>query len=108
LNNMDVDAIASQTASNEVLLRMQAERIPNNPHAIQRDLNARATNDDSGENWNATATNDDSEEKRMRALIKSVAAQPLNRPENEIKGLRIALTYLIMAGLIILIIFARR
>lgn len=94
-NNMDVDAIASDAVSNEAFLQQQASRIPINPEVIQRDLNA-------------TPTNYDDEEKRMRELIKSVAAKPSGASEAEIKGLRIAITYLVMAGLIILIIFARR
>ncbi len=94
-NNMDVERLVSAVESNPPSATQQAAHLPMNPDVMQRDLRPHSTNEDD-------------EEKRMRALIRAVAASNPESDKERIKGLHMALTYLVMAGIIILIIFARR
>lgn len=93
-NNMDVERLATEAIDKEAATTQKPAGLLAHPDLLERDLKP--------------ATNYDDEEKRMQALLKSVSARSMEDRENSIKGLRVALTYLIMAGLIILIIFARR
>lgn len=93
-NNMDVERLVTEAIDRDAAATQKPAGLLANPDLLERDLKP--------------ATNTDDEEKRMRALIRSVSAKSAEERENSIKGLRVALTYLVMAGLIILIIFARR
>lgn len=93
-NNMDVERLVTEAIDKDASSTQKHTELLANPDLLERDLKP--------------ATNNDDEEKRMRALIKSVTASSMENRDESIKGLRVALTYLVMAGLIILIIFARR
>jgi hypothetical protein len=91
-NNMDVDEMVADAATNEAMRREHAEHIPLDPEAIQSDL--------------GPATNDTQLAQLLYQVRKSFAKQ--RSAASEIQGLRLALTYLAMAAVITVVIFARR
>jgi hypothetical protein len=94
-NNMDVDGMVSQVVTNDTMLLEQTARIPLDPDTIQRDLELN--------------TNDNSQaEELTRQIRESINAEQSKSSADEIKGLRIALTYLIMAAVVVVVIFTRR
>lgn len=95
LKNMDVAEMASRALTNDALQGEQAISLKTDPVAVSRDL--------------ATPTNEnDTSERQLHETIKAVAAESPKTSDEEMKNVRLAVTYLIMAAVIILVIFARR
>lgn len=94
-NNMDVDQMVSQAVTNDAMLQEQSARLPLDPDSIQRDLKP--------------STNEDSQAEDLRRQIReSINAEQSKSSADEIKGLRIALTYLVMAAVVVVVVFTRR
>jgi len=94
-NNMDVDQIVSQVVTNDAMLQEQTALLRLDPDTLQRDLKPR-TNDD------------DQAAQLMRIIRESLKEEQSKSSPEEIKGLWIAISYLVMAAIIIVVIFARR
>lgn len=93
-NNMDVDHLVFGIVTNDALLREQSSRLRLDPDTLQRDLEP--------------MTNADSSAELMRQIQESIEAEQSQSSDEEIKGLRLAITYLLLAAAIIVVIFARR
>lgn len=89
---MNLDEMVAATITNEAILQAQIERIPLDPEAVQNDL--------------GPATNDSELAQLLYQVRKSFSKQ--RSSASEIQGLRLALSYLAMAAVIIVVIFARR
>lgn len=92
--NMDVDEMVDDAVTNETMLREQIAQLPLDPDVIQNDLR--------------TPTNDNQLAQLMHQIRKSLATTRSPASTGETKGLMLALTYLVMAAVIIVVIFARR
>jgi hypothetical protein len=94
-NYMDVDRIVSQVISNDSMLQDQSARLPLDPDALQHDL--------------GPGTNDvDPSLLLMRQIQESLKEEQSKSSAEEIQGLKLALSYLAMAAVIMVVIFARR
>jgi hypothetical protein len=91
---MDVDHLVFGIVTNDALLREQSSRLRLDPDTLQRDLEP--------------MTNADSSAELMRQIQESIEAEQSQSSDEEIKGLRLAITYLLLAAAIIVVIFARR
>lgn len=87
--------MVSQAVTNDAMLQEQSARLPLDPDSIQRDLKP--------------STNEDSQAEDLRRQIReSINAEQSKSSADEIKGLRIALTYLVMAAVVVVVVFTRR